>query len=302
MIRDIFPERIRRKIEKAATIYDIEEIRLRLSKNIQIIHSFGELILDEITDESVIKTVFENISGHSLYAWEEELKGGFITLKGGSRVGFCGRALIENGVFKRISEVSSMNIRLSKEVKGCADNIMKEIVSNDGEVLSTLIISPPSVGKTTLIRDIARQLSNGRKDMLIFPHKVVVIDERSEIASFNHEKTYCDVGDRTDILDSCPKSIAIMLAIRTMSPDVIVVDEIGSYEDSCAILEASKCGVSVIATAHGKSITDAEKRRNLNDLFINNAFNNAFVIEREKNKIHIKERRKCVQQFHLRSS
>ncbi|MDK2836324.1 MAG: stage sporulation protein [Thermosediminibacterales bacterium] len=250
----------------------IQEIRIRQGKPLMIVGKNKDFMINkkgESTDsyddsyivsyEDCFKTL-QLISQSSLYAFEEEIRNGYITLAGGHRVGLVGRAVIENGKIKTLKNITGFNFRISREVIGAADKVMSYLISSQKKVFNTLIISPPQCGKTTLLRDIARQLSNGIS-LLNFPGiKVCVVDERSEIASCYNGMPQNDLGIRTDVLDGCPKAEGMMLLIRSMSPHVIITDEIGRREDVIAIEEAVNAGVSIITTLHGSNLKELKKR------------------------------------------
>lgn len=198
----------------------------------------------------LLEEILNRLLRYSYYAYEEELSNGYITIEGGHRVGICGRVTLKNGQVHLIKDISSLNIRRSREIKGAADKIIPMIADrSNGQINNTLIISPPKCGKTTILRDIARTLSYRG-------FRVGICDERSEIAGcFNGESSY-DLGNRTDILDGCPKSSGMIMLIRSMSPDVIITDEIGKKEDAAAIEEALCAGINIITSIHGSSFED----------------------------------------------
>lgn len=171
---------------------------------------------------------------------------------------------------KTLKNISFMNIRIAKEVKGCAFNIVKNIFA-DG-INHTLIVSPPGCGKTTILRDMIRLISNGINEIGILGRKVALVDERSEIASCYLGVPQRDVGVRTDVLDSCYKADGIMMLLRAMSPQIIAVDEIGSIRDAEAIMDAINAGVKIIATAHGRDLDEIMKRQGIKILLENNCF------------------------------
>ena len=249
---------------------EAEEIRIRagrpsvikLREKIKYITPNGELVEDEkkalypqIKD---ISATMEILSGYSLYAFGEEMKKGFITISGGHRIGIAGRTITENESVMDIRHINSLNIRICHEIKGCADTILPYVVNNRG-VMNTIIISPPGCGKTTLLRDLIRLISNKAIN-------VSVVDERSEICGSFRGEFRNDCGKNTDILDGCPKTIGMKMLLRSMAPDCIAVDEIGEDRDIDAIEEILNCGVAVICTVHGATIKDVLNRTQLNRL------------------------------------
>ena len=243
----------------------ITEIRFRAGKPIIVYAGGREKILSHIASASLIKKTIELISGYSLYAWEDELKAGFITLPGGCRVGLCGKAVIEDEKIKTLSNISGINMRIRHEIKGCADIVLR-IIKNIGH---TMIISPPGCGKTTLLRDLARQISDGGKT-------VGIVDERSEIAGCYMGIPVNDVGLRTDVLDRCPKAKGMVMILRSMSPQVIIADEIGGERDMRAIEEIVNAGVKIICTAHGNGLDDIRAGKGLKNLI--GVFDNYIVL------------------------
>ena len=241
--------------EGEAFVEKITELRLRNAKPLIVYSNNREKILNLVVTASIIKETVELISGYSLYAWEDELRAGFITLPGGCRVGLSGKTVIEDGRIKTISHISAINMRIKHEVKGCSDLILKLIPT----IGHTMIISPPGCGKTTLLRDLVRNISNKGKT-------VAVVDERSEIAGSYMGQAQNDVGLRTDVLDRCPKDKGMIMLLRSMSPDVIVADEIGSKKDIEAIEQIANAGVKIICTVHGNGIDDILSRKHLKEL------------------------------------
>lgn len=208
-----------------------------------------------------LERVLHNISGSSMYALEEELKNGYVTLPGGHRVGLTGRAVLEKGQVKTLKYLSGLNIRVCREIKGAADGLIKHLIDRKiSNVYHTVIFSPPRCGKTTLLRDLVRQVSNGLPGLHFSGRTVGVVDERSEIAGCHRGVPQMDVGVRTDVLDSCPKAQGMMILLRAMSPDVIVTDEIGRMEDIHALEEVFNAGVRVIVTIHGSSLRELANR------------------------------------------
>ncbi len=231
----------------------------------------------------------------SVYALERELSAGFITLSGGHRVGLVGRAVLDGDEVRTQTELSSMNYRVARQIIGVADRLMPYVLSADrARVLNILILSGPGLGKTTLLRDIARQLSEGwgcdagSGSMIGSGHsagavagfRVGIVDERSEIAACSQGVPQNELGPRADVIDGCPKAAGIMVMIRSMSPDVVVTDEVGRREDASALEEAARCGVAVIATAHALDPEDAARRPVLRDVLAQGAFDRAVVLGR----------------------
>ena len=255
-IRYIFA---RQNIDEASLL----ELRLRVNKPAILQFSDGEYILNNDTGEEYIvnkediKATLDLVSNYSFYAYENEVGQGYITVRGGHRVGFTGQVVMESGRVKSVKHISFINIRVAHEVKGCGLKALPYMI-NKGKVLNTLIVSPPGCGKTTLLRDVIRLVSGGNS--YIKGVNVGVVDERSEISACYMGVPQNDVGIRTDVLDACPKASGMMMLLRSMSPKVIAVDEIGSREDMEAISYVINCGCSILATIHGSTIDDIRTR------------------------------------------
>lgn len=274
----MLPRRISAAIESIGVIESVEEIRLRVSKRPQVITANGDAIVDTLAfTRAEACELLERMCGHSVYAWAEELRHGFMTLEGGSRVGMCGKPVVECGRVVRMTDVTCFNIRIAREIIGCAESIIKNL-SDCGIPVSTLIISPPGGGKTTLLRDIARCLSDGIATERAL--KIAIADERNELSGCVDGIPSFDVGTRTDIMESVPKAESIMMLVRCMSPDVIITDEIGSPSDAQAIQEASRSGVAVIASAHAEDMEDLHSRKVLSDMIKNGAFKRVLLLRR----------------------
>lgn len=302
--RDIYPvlpdfiTAILRNV-KQDDIKNLEEIRIRAEKPL-IIQKKGQdyfvnydgtlttyLKKSVIIQKEEIGRILQLMSNYSIYAIEEELKQGFLTLKGGHRVGFAGRGVVEDNKIKILKNISSLNIRIAREVKGCALEVVKKIYK-DG-IKHTLIVSPPGCGKTTMLRDIIRILSIGFIDMELKGYKIGVVDERSEIAGCYLGVPQRDVGIRTDVLDACPKAQGMVMLLRSMSPEIIAVDEIGSIDDSRAIEDAINSGVKVIATAHGDNINEIIKKSGIRNLVRENLFEKIVILNRKNGPGTIEE-------------
>ena len=253
----------------------LQEIRLRIGKPLIIVSDNIEFVLHKIIEKEELMEILEYVSNYSLYAFENELKQGFITIEGGHRVGMTGQVQIEDGEVKNIKHISSMNIRISHEVLNCADVIFPYI-TEDKQICNTLIISPPRCGKTTMLRDLIRQVSDGNR--WVRGCTVGVVDERSELGGCYLGVPQNKLGMRTDILDCCPKSKGMLMLVRSMAPQVIAVDEIGSAEDIHALEYAMHCGCKMLATVHGTSMEEIRKKPILDELVKRHKFERYVVL------------------------
>ena len=272
----------------------IEEIRLKTNKPLMIYDgSTGWFVTEEgeltenmsvgyvVRQETINKTI-ELISNSSVYAIQEELKNGFVTIEGGHRVGVTGKVVIRNGNIISIKDIAGMNIRISKQIIGAADGVMKYITEGENKVYNTLITSPPQCGKTTMLRDIARQLSYGNINKGITGKKVGIVDERSEIAACFKGIPQNDVGPRTDVLDACPKAVGMIMMIRSMSPEVLITDEIGTNQDISALRHVLNAGVKIIASVHGYSREDVVKKPLFKNMLHDRLFEKMIVLGKSK--------------------
>lgn len=273
----IFPLKIGTLLKDRFLKEQIYEVRIKSGRPILVYSKYGESIINYICTKEDIKSMVQKISNYSLYAYEEDIRQGFITIKGGHRIGIAGECVMENGEVKTIRNISSVNIRICREIIGCSDKVMKYIVSKH-RVYNTIIISPPKCGKTTIIRDIARNLSNGISSLGACGRKVVVIDERSEIGACHLGIPQSDLGIRTDVLDNCLKREGLIMAIRSLSPEVLICDEIGTKGDIEALMMAFNSGVNLITTIHGFTIEDLYKRKVFNDLLDNEILERAIIL------------------------
>ena len=254
----LLPAGLREVLQKMnLDVAGLQEIRLRAEQPAVILSHGKEYVSQTVIHRRQLEETLAYLGNYSLYAYEEEIRRGYLSLPGGHRVGIAGRVVVEDGNIRTITAISSLNLRFAHQILGCADEVIP-FLWQDGALQSTLIVSPPGKGKTTMLRDCIRQISNGT---LIHPGMTVgLVDERSEIAGCSGGIPGNDVGIRTDVLDCCPKAAGMMMLIRSMSPRVIAVDEIGDYEDIRAIEAVLNCGCRILATVHGNSIEDIEKK------------------------------------------
>ncbi|WP_133016752.1 stage III sporulation protein AA [Clostridium cuniculi] len=267
-IYKILPGTIGNSIKQFLMEDKIQEIRIKVGKPIILNLAFEEKVLDYIPTREDLRYLMTKISNYSLYAFEEEIKQGYITLKGGHRVGLAGECVMSKGEVRTIKNISSLNIRICKEVIGASNKVMRLITEND-RVYNTLIVSPPKCGKTTILRDIAKNLSNGMYQISLKGKKVTIVDERSEIAACYNGIPQMNVGIRTDILDNCLKKSGMIMAIRSLSPEVLICDEIGTEGDLEALNMAFNSGVNIIVTVHGYDINDIYNRKVFKELIDN---------------------------------
>ncbi|HWR09953.1 stage III sporulation protein AA [Sporomusa sp.] len=291
-IYPVLPPHIARLIRVLpdSVLHKVTEIRIRVNQPLQLVLGNHDMTVTEInqteqttqiyhcTAEDVNRT-FQLICKNSVYAFEEELRQGYLTITGGHRVGLTGQATTFEGTIRTLKNIGSLNIRLAREIPGCADRILPFVVAKEhNEVFSTLIISPPRCGKTTILRDLIRQLSIGNPSLGIVGVKIGLVDERSEIAACQYGIPSVDLGPRVDVLDACPKASGMLMLIRSMAPQVIATDELGRMEDATAVREAVCAGVRVIATAHSRTIDEFQNRPYVGELVKERVFDRYIIL------------------------
>jgi stage III sporulation protein AA len=266
----------------------LQEIRLRTGQPLWVLHNGCGYLLSEkgevvkhkteayLVEEKDLRQTLEYASEYSLYAYENEKRQGFLTISGGHRIGLAGSVVVEQGKIKNIVNISMLNIRVACEYIGCAKEIMSFLVDGK-EVKNVLIVSPPGGGKTTLLRDVIRNLSSEQ-----YGYTVGVVDERGEIAACYRGVPQNDLGITTDVLDGCPKGEGMEMLLRSMAPDVIAVDEL-SVKEKEEVMIASNGGCKILATIHGENLQQVEKKGWINGGDDNVCFDRIILM---KNRFH----------------
>ena len=235
----------------------VEEIRLRQGFLPTVLDAEGERdVGDEAVTGAMLRQVLEQASQASAHTVLDRVQRGFLTLRGGHRIGLCGTAVVRDGQVVTLREISSLSMRIARPVMGQAEHLLPQLMEH-GRLQNTLIFAPPGAGKTTLLRDLVRGLSDGAVSE---PLRLAVADERGEIAAMWQGKPQMYVGRHTDVLDGCDKSTAVSILLRGMNPQVIAMDEITQMGDVEAMIQAVGCGVSLLATAHGENMEDLSRR------------------------------------------
>lgn len=296
----LFPEGSRdRWREVAKMARRLQEIRLRACLPLSILVDNREYFVDrqgrivDIPGEAArpLPEELENLLGHlckySIYAFADEIRQGFLTVQGGHRVWLAGQVILDGeGRIKNMKYIRYLNIRIAHQIRGAADALMP-CLYEDGQVMSTLLISPPGGGKTTMLRDIIRQVSDGT----VYGRgiNVSVVDERSEIAGSYLGVSQNDVGIRTDVLDGCPKVEGMMRLIRSMAPRVLAVDEVGSLADAQALQMAGGCGCKLLATIHGGSMEEVRRKDYMRYIMEQGLFERYVMLDRRQGACRIVE-------------
>ena len=234
-----------------------EEVRLRVGRPLSLVLPGGERRLEGPPVEGRdLEQLVELASGASLHAVLDQVRRGYLTAAGGHRIGLCGSVVLRDGEVQGLRNLSSACLRIARQVPGAAEGVLERLC-REGRLESTLILAPPGLGKTTLLRDIIRRVSGGEGCR---PLRVALADERGEVAALYRGVPQLEVGPRTDVIEGCPKARGLMLLLRAMNPQVLAVDEITAPEDVAALGTALGCGVTLLATAHGAGRRDLERR------------------------------------------
>jgi len=258
-----------------------EEFRLRAGRPMTVLLPEGELPLGAVVEPEELETLCDLATEFSRYAAAETLREGYLSVRGGFRVGLCGTAVMKEGVNTNLRQFSSAAVRIAREKPGIADQLAPQLF-REGVFQNTLILSPPGGGKTTLLRDLVRRLSEGTDPF--GPRRVSLIDERGEVAVMLRGEPQMDVGPHTDVLDACPKALGIPMALRAMNPQIIAVDEITQREDLRAAALAAGCGVGLLATVHASGVEELAQRPLYRQLLEERVFSLAVTIRREEGR------------------
>ncbi len=279
-ILHIMPVRLRESMaQRLQEERKIEEIRIRIGQPIELRYAEKSIWLPYRVNAADVEEMLTFISQYSLYAYEEEIRQGYLTIKGGNRIGFAGQVRLLDGQVSRMTNIRFLNIRIAREWKDCARELLPWLYK-EGEFLNTLLLSAPGVGKTTCLRDCIRLISNG--DEQHSGKKVCVIDERSEIAACHLGIPCNDLGKRTDVLDGCPKREGMKMALRSMSPEVIAVDELGGADDASSIEEMLLCGCKILGTMHGDHMEHVVRQSGMERIYQKRLFQRyVFLTKRE---------------------
>ena len=281
-ILEYFPSKIGQVISENLNAKDreiLEEIRIRAKKPIILKLRNESKVLNYIISTQDILEIMEKITENSMYSYQKQICSGYITLKGGHRVGISGNVVMEDCKVININYIYSLNFRMARQILGVSEKIVSEIIQNNN-IYNTLIISKPGAGKTTILRDLIRNLSKTKT--------VGVVDERGEITAMYKNEPQNDMGLKVDILSNVSKDIGMKMLVRSMAPDVICADEIGTKQDIEAIKYAITSGVKGIFTAHGDSIESIKKSPILKELLELNIIDKIIILNKEdRGKLNI---------------
>lgn len=278
-VLDLLPDRLKQSVPgfPRETMAQVEEVRLRAGRPVALTVSGMVQNLDgPAVEQRELEWLLQAASGWSLHTVLDQLRDGYITVDGGHRLGVAGTTVMEEGRVRTIRDISSINMRVARQIKGCAREITLQIYTG-GRVKNSLILAPPGAGKTTMLRDMVRMVSEQGV-------RVAVADERGELAAVWRGQPQMDLGGCTDVLSGCPKAQGIQMLLRGMNPQVVAVDEITAPEDVCAMEQAVGCGAAVLATAHAERVEDLRRRTVYRDLLQAGVFERFVFLGRQDGK------------------
>lgn len=281
--KNYFPLVIREEMN-GIRVQNLEEVRIRIGQPVEWIYSDGKSMGMKRVGREEMEELLNYLTDYSWYAMEEQFKQGFFTLEGGHRIGIAGRTAYgrwnEGYKIESVTDIGAINIRIASEHQGCADSFIRYI-RKKSNIFHTLIVSEPGIGKTTFLRDCIRTLSggyDGREGL-----KVGVVDERSEIAASHQGKMQNDLGPRTDVMDNCPKVQGMKMLLRSMSPEVIAVDELGGYEEFMIVEEIMNSGIGVLGTIHAVSLEEVWEKMKCNRVPMGRNFERYVLLRKKQN-------------------
>ena len=266
---------------------NLQEIRIRSNKPIILKIGQATKIIKYITSQGEVLEIFEKICDNSVYSYKKQICEGFITIKGGHRIGITGSCVMEENKVININYVSNLNFRIAREKIDCSNSLLEYVLDIENKkIYNTLLVSPPGCGKTTILRDFIRKISNGIKEIEFEGKTVGVVDERGEIAAMYKGVPQNDIGIRTDVIDNITKAKGMQMLVRSMAPEIITCDEIGGEEDIEAINYAICCGIKGIFTAHGGNLEEISLNPVISEIYNKNIFERIVFLDKEiKGKI-----------------